>query len=99
MCTSPRNTGDQAFSYNQLSFEAQDPNGTQRKLETITGLPYRLEFGDLAPGDTLEDNMVFEVLRATIEGSIEGADAVAVTLELLGGSSSPTSDPLLTANI
>jgi anti-sigma-K factor RskA len=34
-----------------------------------------------------------------IEGSLEGADAVAVTLEPSGGSSSPTSDPLITANI
>ena len=39
------------------------------------------------------------VAAAPIEGSIEGADAVAVTVEPLGGSSSPTSDPLMTANI
>jgi anti-sigma-K factor RskA len=39
------------------------------------------------------------VAAAPIEGSIEGADAVAVTLEPSGGSSSPTSDPLMTANI
>ncbi len=39
------------------------------------------------------------VAAATIEGSLEGADTVAVTLEPSGGSSSPTSDPLLTANI
>ncbi len=39
------------------------------------------------------------IAAAPLEGSIEGADAVAVTLEPLGGSSSPTSDPLLTANI
>jgi anti-sigma-K factor RskA len=36
---------------------------------------------------------------APLEGSIEGADAVAVTVEPSGGSSSPTSDPLMTANI
>ena len=39
------------------------------------------------------------VAAAPIEGSIEGADAVAVTVEPSGGSSSPTSDPLITANI
>jgi anti-sigma-K factor RskA len=39
------------------------------------------------------------VAAAPVEGSIEGADAVAVTVEPSGGSSSPTSDPLLTANI
>ena len=39
------------------------------------------------------------VAAAPIEGSIEGADAVAVTVEPSGGSSSPTSDPLMTANI
>ena len=36
---------------------------------------------------------------APIEGSIEGADAVAVTVEPSGGSSSPTSDPLITADV
>jgi len=39
------------------------------------------------------------VAAAPIEGSIEDADAVAVTVEPSGGSSSPTSDPLITANI
>ena len=39
------------------------------------------------------------VAAAPIEGSIEGADAVAVTVEPSGGSSSPTSDPLLTTNL
>ncbi len=34
-----------------------------------------------------------------LEGSLEGADAVAVTLEPLGGSSAPTSDILLTATL
>ena len=34
-----------------------------------------------------------------IEGSLEGADAVAVTLEPSGGSSMPTSEPLLTASL
>jgi anti-sigma-K factor RskA len=36
---------------------------------------------------------------APLEGSIEGADAVAVTVEPSGGSSSPTSVPLMTANV
>ncbi len=36
---------------------------------------------------------------APLEGSIEDADAVAVTVEPSGGSSSPTSDPLMTATI
>ena len=39
------------------------------------------------------------VAAAPIEGSLEGADAVAVTLEPSGGSSMPTSDPLLTADL
>jgi anti-sigma-K factor RskA len=39
------------------------------------------------------------VAAAPIEGSLEGADAVAVTVEPSGGSSSPTSDPLITANV
>jgi anti-sigma-K factor RskA len=36
---------------------------------------------------------------APIEGSLEDADAVAVTVEPAGGSSSPTDDPLITANV
>ncbi len=39
------------------------------------------------------------VAAAPLEGSIEGADAVAVTLEPSGGSSIPTSDPMLTADL
>ena len=39
------------------------------------------------------------VAATPIEGFIDGADAVAVTLELADGSSSPTSDPLMTANV
>jgi len=39
------------------------------------------------------------VAAAPIEGSIKGADAVAVTVEPSGGSSSPTSAPLVTANV
>ena len=34
-----------------------------------------------------------------IEGSLKDADAVAVTMEQDGGSQTPTSDPLLTANL
>ena len=34
---------------------------------------------------------------STVEGSMEGAEAVAVTLEPEGGSSMPTSDPILVA--
>ncbi len=34
-----------------------------------------------------------------LEGSLQGADAVAVTVEPAGGSSSPTDDPLVTADI
>ena len=36
---------------------------------------------------------------ARIEGPLEGADAVAVTVEPSGGSSMPTSEPLLTASL
>lgn len=39
------------------------------------------------------------VAAAPIEGSLEGADAVAVTVEPSGGSSMPTSDVLLTADL
>ncbi|MDQ4001081.1 MAG: anti-sigma factor [Actinomycetota bacterium] len=39
------------------------------------------------------------VAAAPIEGSLEGADAVAVTVEPAGGSSAPTDDPLLSTNL
>ena len=48
--------------------------------------------GLLEPNDT-------GAAAAPLEGSIEGADAVAVTVEPSGGSSSPTSDPFMTANV
>jgi anti-sigma-K factor RskA len=55
-------------------------------------------------GDVPEPAGLFEpndtgAAAAPLEGSIEGADAVAVTVEPSGGSSSPTSDPLMTANV
>ncbi len=39
------------------------------------------------------------VAAAPIEGSVEGADAVAVTVEPSGGSSTPTDDPILSTNL
>lgn len=36
---------------------------------------------------------------ATVEGSVEGAEAVAVTVEPAGGSPMPTGDPVLTASL
>ncbi len=36
---------------------------------------------------------------ATVEGTLEGAEAVAVTVEPEGGSPMPTSDPVLTASL
>ena len=36
---------------------------------------------------------------APIEGSVEDADAVAVTVEPVDGSSAPTEDPLLSTNL
>jgi hypothetical protein len=39
------------------------------------------------------------ITAAPIEGSLEGAAAVAVTVEPAGGSSAPTDDPLLSTNL
>jgi hypothetical protein len=56
-----RNTGNQPFPYNPLDFKVQDSNGVQKTPETMTDMPYRLEFGDLAPDGIVEGNLVFEV--------------------------------------
>ncbi len=58
----------------------------------------------LMRGEDPEPAGLFEPLdegttATPIEGSLEGADAVAVTLEPSGGSSAPTSDILLTADL
>ncbi len=58
----------------------------------------------LMRGEDPEPAGLFEPLdegttATPIEGSLEGADAVAVTLEPSGGSTAPTSDVLLTANL
>ena len=55
------NTGNQQFPYNPLNFEVQDSNGVQRARTIVSELPYPVESGDLAPGGTLEGNLVFEV--------------------------------------
>lgn len=54
------NTSNQSINYNTLDFEAQDSSGVQKPPETITELPNRVEFGDLAPGGTMQGNVVFE---------------------------------------
>ncbi len=55
--------------------------------------------GDAAkPAGLFEPNEAGRA-AAPIEGSIEDADAVAVTVEPAGGSSSPSGDPLITANV
>jgi hypothetical protein len=42
-------------------FEIQDSNGVQHTGEALSELPYRIETGDLAPGGTLEGNLVFQI--------------------------------------
>lgn len=56
-----KNTSDQAFNYNLHDFQVQDSNGVQKHPTTVTELPYRVEFGDLAAGGTMEGNLVYEV--------------------------------------
>jgi len=56
-----QNTGHRDFNYNIHDFQVQDSNGVQKHAETITELPNRIGFGDLAPGGTLEGNLVYQV--------------------------------------
>ncbi len=55
------NTGNVEFPYNLKKFEIQDSNGVQHTGESLSELPYRIETGDLAPGGTLEGNIVFQI--------------------------------------
>jgi hypothetical protein len=41
----------------------QDSNGVQHRGQALTELPYPVRPGTLAPGGTLEGNLVFEVPR------------------------------------
>jgi hypothetical protein len=56
-----KNSGNQAFNYNSHDFQVQDSNGIQKYSTTVTELPYRVEYGDLAAGGTMEGNLVYEV--------------------------------------
>jgi hypothetical protein len=56
-----KNTSNQAFNYNLNNFQVQDSNGVQKNPTTVTDLPYRVEYGDLAAGGTMEGNIVYEV--------------------------------------
>jgi len=56
-----RNTGNQPINYNPLDFKVQDSNGVQKNYEGMSDLPYRLEYGSLAPDGTVEGNLAFEV--------------------------------------
>jgi hypothetical protein len=56
-----KNTGNQPINYNPLDFKVQDSNGVQKNYEGMSDLPYRLEYGSLAPDGTVEGNLAFEV--------------------------------------
>jgi len=55
------NTSNQAFDYNPNNFKAQDSNGVEKTPQTISQLPYAVHHASLAPGGTLEGNLVFQV--------------------------------------
>ncbi len=55
------NTSNQPFDYNPNNFKVQDSSGVQKTPQSPTQLPARIEHGSLAPGGTLEGNMVFYV--------------------------------------
>ena len=98
----------------QGSGEAQDVQGEVIRLEDdravliAENLPpepedkvyeaWLLRDGVPEPAGTFEARNGGAV-AAPIEGSLEGADAVAVTVEPYGGSPMPTSDVMLTANL
>jgi anti-sigma-K factor RskA len=54
-------------------------------------------------GDTPQPSGLFEPkgdsIAAVVENPVEGADAVAVTVEPEGGSRKPTTDPMLVGNV
>ena len=54
-------------------------------------------------GDTPKPSGLFEPrgdsIAAVLENPVEGADAVAVTVEPEGGSRKPTTDPMLVGNV
>lgn len=55
-----KNTGNDTIHYNINDFKMQDSNGVQKNGETMTELPNRIDFGELAPGGTLQGNLVFQ---------------------------------------
>jgi len=55
------NTSNQPFDYNPNNFKVQGSSGVQRAPLSFPDLPYPVRHGSLAPGGTLEGNMVFEV--------------------------------------
>ncbi len=57
------NTSNQPFTYNPNNFKVQGSSGVQRTPLSVPDLPYPVRHGSLAPGGTLEGNMVFEVPR------------------------------------
>lgn len=56
-----KNTSNQSFDYNAGKFQVQDSSGVQHRGRTLSELPYRIEFGELAPGGTVEGNLIFEI--------------------------------------
>lgn len=54
------NTGNETIHYNTNDFKMQDSSGVQKNGETMSDLPNRIDFGELAPGGTLQGNLVFQ---------------------------------------
>lgn len=54
-------SSNRSVSFNPFSFEVQDSSGVQQGTTYVGEVPNEFESGELAPGGTVEGNMVFEV--------------------------------------
>ena len=80
------NTSNQTFDYNPNNFKMQDSAGVQQTPRSMAQLPYSISHGSLAPGGTLEGNMVVQVpqgdsgLSLVYEPFERGLGTITVTL-------------------
>lgn len=54
-------SSNRSVSFNPFSFEVEDSKGIQQGSTYVGEVPYEFESGELAPGGTVEGNIIFEV--------------------------------------
>jgi len=80
------NGGTEAIDYNEYNYKIEDANGVQTSSAFVVDVPNQMNSGSLAPGGSLNSNIVFEVpadmagLKLIMEPNIFTTQQVKIVL-------------------